>query len=56
MFMLGSTFPMHNFWAANDPQSKQADMVHFLKNLAIMGALLMLLAIPQPWPFSLASR
>jgi putative oxidoreductase len=56
VFMLGSTFPMHNFWAANDPQVKQADMIHFLKNMAIVGALLMLLAIPQPWPFSLAGR
>ena len=56
VFMLGSTFPMHNFWTANDPQMKQAHMIHFLKNMAIVGALLMLLAIPQPWPFSLASR
>jgi uncharacterized membrane protein YphA (DoxX/SURF4 family) len=56
VFMLGSTFPMHNFWTANGPQMKQADMIHFLKNMAIVGALLMLLAIPQPWPFSLASR
>jgi putative oxidoreductase len=56
VFMIGSTFPMHNFWTANDPQMKQADMIHFLKNMAIVGALLMLLAIPQPWPFSLASR
>jgi hypothetical protein len=54
--MLGSTFPMHNFWAANDPQSKQADMVHFPEKLGDRGVLLMLLAIPQPWPFSLASR
>jgi uncharacterized membrane protein YphA (DoxX/SURF4 family) len=54
--MLGTTFPMHNFWATTDPQMKQADMIHFLKNMAMVGALLMLLAIPQPWPFSLASR
>jgi hypothetical protein len=49
-------FPMHNFWALSDPQMKQADVINFLKNMALVGALLMLLAIPQPWPFSLASR
>ncbi len=56
VFMLGTTFTMHNFWTASDPQMKRADMINFLKNMAIMGGLLMLLAIPQPWPFSLASR
>jgi len=56
VFMLGTTFPMHNFWAVPDPQVKQTDMINFLKNTAIVGALLMLLAIPQPWPFSLAGR
>jgi uncharacterized membrane protein YphA (DoxX/SURF4 family) len=56
VFMLGTTYRMHNFWAVSDPQMKQADMINFLKNMALLGALLMLLAIPQPWPFSLASR
>lgn len=54
--MLGTTFSMHNFWAVSDPQMKPADMINFLKNTALVRALLMLLAIPQPWPFSLASR
>ena len=56
VFMLCTTFSMHNFWAVSDPQMKQADMINFLKNTALGGALLMLLAMPQPWPFSLASR
>ena len=56
VFMLGTTFPINNFWAVSDPQMKQADMINFLKNMALVGALLMLLAIPQLWPFSLASR
>jgi putative oxidoreductase len=54
--MLGTTFLMHKVWAVSDPQMKQADMINFLKNTALVGALPMLLAIPQPWPFSLASR
>jgi putative oxidoreductase len=56
VFMLGATFQMHNFWTVTDRQMKQADRINFLKNMAIIGALLMLLAIPQPWLFSLASR
>ena len=48
VFMLGAT--------VTDQQMKQADRINFLKNMAISGALLMLLAIPQPWLFSLASR
>lgn len=53
LFYLPVTFMMHNFWAAEDPQAKQNDMVHFLKNTALLGSALMFLAIPQPWPFSL---
>ena len=56
VFMLGATFQMHNFWTVTDRQMKQADRINFLKNMAIIGAWLMLLAIPQPWLFSLASR
>jgi len=54
--MLGTIFPTHKVRAASDPQMKPADMINFLKNTALVGALLMLLAIPQPWPFSRASR
>jgi putative oxidoreductase len=52
VFMLGTTFSMHNFWTVSDPQMKQADMINFLKNMALLGAQLMLLAVPQPWSFS----
>jgi hypothetical protein len=34
--MLGTTFPMHNFWAVSDPQMKPADMINFLKNTALV--------------------
>lgn len=33
--------------------ARMADLTHFMKNLGLLGALLMLLAIPQPWPWSL---
>jgi putative oxidoreductase len=53
IFLLGASFGMHNFWAAKDPQAKMADMIHFLKNMALLGFVLMTLAIPRPWPLSI---
>jgi putative oxidoreductase len=32
---------MHDFWNAQDPQQKQNDMIHFSKNIALLGAALM---------------
>jgi putative oxidoreductase len=51
VFYLGVTPVMHNFWAAA-PEHKQGELVNFMKNVALLGATLMLLAIPRPWPFS----
>ncbi len=56
VFLLGVSLQMHNYWKLDDPQMKQVDMINFHKNLALVGALLMLLLIPQPWPISLAVR
>jgi len=52
VFLLPTTFMMHNFWAVQDPKQKMSDMVNFFKNWALMGYTLMIVAIPQPWPFS----
>lgn len=52
-FFIPVTFWMHNFWAVQDPMQKTIEMVNFTKNLALLGSALLLLAIPQPWPFSL---
>jgi putative oxidoreductase len=41
---------MHDFWNA-DPQSKQNEMIHFSKNMALLGAALILLGIEE-WPAS----
>lgn len=53
LFLVPVTFMMHNFWNIEDPQLRMADKINFTKNLALVGAILMLLAIPSPWPFSL---
>ena len=56
LFLLGASFQMHNYWKVDDPKMKQADQMNFMKNMAMVGALLMLLSLPQPWPVSLWFR
>ena len=53
IFLLGVSFGIHNFWTVQDQQAKLGEMTHFLKNMAILGLLLMTLAIPRPWLMSL---
>jgi len=53
IFLLPTTFMIHNFWAVQDPQAKMNDLVNFEKNIAILGLLLMTLFITRPWPMSL---
>ena len=52
-FLLPVSLMMHNFWKIEDPQLRMADKVNFMKNMALLGAILMLLAIPSPWTLSL---
>ncbi len=52
-FLLPVSLMMHNFWTIEDPQLRMADRINFLKNIALTGALLMLLTIPSPWALSL---
>jgi len=54
LFLLGVSFTMHAFWKITDPQQRMGEQVNFLKNVALLGALLMFLAIPTPWPTSLS--
>jgi len=52
IFLLGVSFGIHNFWTVQDQQAKIGEMTNFLKNMAILGLLLMTLAIPRPWLMS----
>jgi putative oxidoreductase len=53
LFLLPVSFSMHNYWADRDPQTRQMNEIQFHKNLALLGAALMLLAIAEPWWLSL---
>lgn len=57
IFLIVCLFPfafgIHNFWTLADPQARQNDMIHFMKDLALLGFVLMTLLIPRPWPLGL---
>ncbi|MGH9195245.1 MAG: DoxX family protein, partial [Acidimicrobiia bacterium] len=55
VFLLGVTPMMHNFWAVSDPTARMSDMINFTKNMALLGAALSLMIIPEPWPLSLGA-
>ncbi len=43
VFLVPTTFMMHAFWKVSDPMHKMSEQVNFMKNLALIGALLMML-------------
>ncbi len=52
IFVVPTTFIMHRFWGISDPMQRQMQMINFNKNMALVGAALMLLLLKQ-WPLSL---
>jgi uncharacterized membrane protein YphA (DoxX/SURF4 family) len=53
IFLLGVSFKIHNYWTVTDPQQKMSEQINFMKNMALLGFLLMTTEIPRPWPLSL---
>lgn len=43
---------MHDFWNAEDAGQRHNDMIHFSKNMALLGASLALMGVEEPWPLS----
>ncbi len=54
LFLIPTTVIFHNFWALQGME-RMDNMAHFLKNLAIMGGLLMVVAF-GPGPLCLDAR
>ena len=49
LFLIPTTLIFHQFWGI-DPKLVQMQKIHFLKNVAIMGGMLMVLAVGAgPW-------
>jgi putative oxidoreductase len=42
LFLIPVTPAMHNFWAVSDPMMMQDQLVHFMKNLAMLGGALLI--------------
>jgi putative oxidoreductase len=56
LFLAGVTPIMHNFWAIPDPAQRTAEMYHFTKNLALLGAAFIRVGVPRRWPYSFERR
>lgn len=52
-FLIAVSIKMHAFWNINEPQAKMNEKIQFMKNVALLGAALVMCAIPAPWVFSL---
>ena len=52
-FLVPVTMQMHRFWEIEDEQQRANEMINFTKNFALVGAALMMMELPEPWPASL---
>jgi putative oxidoreductase len=54
IFLILAAVMMHAFWKENDPVTRAGERAHFLKNLALAGAALLVAYYAGfPWPMSL---
>ncbi len=42
IFLVPVTFMIHDFWTVTEPMMRQMQQIHFMKNLAMLGAALMI--------------
>lgn len=55
VFLVLATYFFHDFWTFEDAAEKQQQMIQFMKNMALMGALLVIIANGSG-PYSLDSK
>lgn len=53
IFLIGVSWKMHAHWKIEDPAQKMSERINFTKNIALAAAILALVMVSQPWPFSL---
>ena len=54
IFLVLTAFGLHAFWKETDPLTMQNEMSHFMKDLALAGAALLIAFYGgMPWPMSL---
>lgn len=54
-FLAGVTPSMHHFWSEQNPQQRQAEMINFMKNVALVGGAMIAASHPEPWPVAPAA-
>jgi len=52
IFLLLGAFTVHNFWTYPEKE-RMGQMANFMKNMGLVGLLLMVLSVTQPWVYSL---
>jgi uncharacterized membrane protein YphA (DoxX/SURF4 family) len=45
LFLIPTTILMHDFWHISDPDMRQTQHINFFKNVALIGALFLLISI-----------
>jgi putative oxidoreductase len=55
LFLVPVSFMMHKFWTVTDPMMAQNQMVHFMKNVSMLGGALLISQFGAG-PFSLDAR
>jgi uncharacterized membrane protein YphA (DoxX/SURF4 family) len=53
VFLVPVTLMMHPYWKVADPAARMGERMNFLRNVALLGAVLMMYFLPTPWPMSL---
>lgn len=52
IFLVPVSYKMHAFWKETDPNAKMMERIQFMKNMALVGALLMLYVVEVPWVYN----
>ncbi len=53
-FLAAVSPTMHNFWQVDDEGQRSNEMIHFMKNMALLGSALAFMGFEEPWPASLS--
>ena len=51
-FLAGVSPMMHDFWRDEDPETRNNNMIKFMKNMALAGGALALMGVEEPWEAS----
>jgi uncharacterized membrane protein YphA (DoxX/SURF4 family) len=51
-FLAGVSPVMHDFWRNENPEERNANMIMFMKNIALAGGALALMGVDEPWEAS----